>query len=93
MELSCPKKLNTLSKTSLGETGCLGNLYYLLAAQASNFLIHSAFPNTVSWTTLDSLHLAVRPFCGLRDAMLLLPREAEYFPRGGKYFNHVPLVT
>ena len=27
-------------KTPLGETGCPSNLYYLLAAQASSFLIH-----------------------------------------------------
>ena len=51
IELSCSKKLNTLNKTPLGETGCLSNLYYLLVAQASNFLIHSPFPNTLSWTT------------------------------------------
>ena len=63
MELSCPKKLNktflnflapqkrfilTLDKTPLGETGCLSSLYYLLAAQASSFLIRHPFPNTVS---------------------------------------------
>ena len=30
----------TLNKTLLGETGCLSNLYYLLAVQASSFLIH-----------------------------------------------------
>ena len=39
MELSSPKKLiklfYTLNKTLLGETGCLSNLYYLLAPQAS----------------------------------------------------------
>ena len=29
-----------LNKTLLGETGCLSNLYYLLAAQVSSFLIH-----------------------------------------------------
>ena len=39
MELSCsPKNLikpfDTLNKTPLGETGCLSNLYYFLAAQA-----------------------------------------------------------
>ena len=38
-KLSSLKKLNktsyTLNKTPLGETGCLSNLYYLLAAQAS----------------------------------------------------------
>ena len=56
MELSCPKKLNKtflkflapkkLNKTSLGETGWLNNLYYLLAAQALSFLIHSQLGHT-----------------------------------------------
>ena len=39
---SIPKKLKTfytLEKNPLGETGCLRNLYYLLAAQVSSFLI------------------------------------------------------
>ena len=40
MELSSPQKLNTLNRTQLGETGCLTNLNYLLAAKASVFLIH-----------------------------------------------------
>ena len=34
------KLFYTLDKTPLGETGCLNNLYYLLAGQASSFLIH-----------------------------------------------------
>ena len=42
------KTFYTLDKTPLGETGCLSNLYYLLAAQSSSFLIHHPFPNTVS---------------------------------------------
>ena len=40
------------NKTPLGETRCLSNLYYLLAAQASSFLINPRFPNTVSQETL-----------------------------------------
>ena len=50
MERSFLQKLNTFNKTKtpLGESGCLSNLYYLLAAQVSSFLIHSPFPNTVS---------------------------------------------
>ena len=48
IELSSPKKLDTLNKTPLRETGCLSNLYYLLAAQASNFLIYPSFLNIVS---------------------------------------------
>ena len=48
MEVSSPKKVNTLNKTPLGETGCLNNLYYLLAAQASSFLppFHSQLGHT-----------------------------------------------
>ena len=42
------KLLHTVNKTSLGETGCLRNLYYLLTARASSFLICHPFPNTVS---------------------------------------------
>ena len=38
----------TVNKTSLGETGCSSNLYYLLTARASSFLICHPFPNTVS---------------------------------------------
>ena len=58
MEPSSLKKLNTLKikLSNLGETGCLSNLYYLLAAQAPSFLIYPCFPNAVSQTKLDSLH-------------------------------------
>ena len=41
------KKFYTLNKIPLGETGCLSNIYYLLAAQVSSFLI--ALP-PFSWT-------------------------------------------
>ena len=46
----CPlkKTFYALHKTPFGETGWLSNLYYLLAVQASNFLINHPFPNTVS---------------------------------------------
>ena len=43
-----PTILLIKNKTPVGETGCLSNLYYLLAAQAPSFLIHSLFQNTVS---------------------------------------------
>ena len=46
------------------------------------------------------LPLTLQPLCDLGDAMPShlvttqpLPREAEDFPRGGKYFNYVPLLT
>ena len=50
-------KIYTVSKTPLGETGCLSKLYYLLAAQSSSFLIHLHFMNKVSQTTLVPYHL------------------------------------
>ena len=43
-----PLSSQRVNKTPLGETRCLRNLYYLLAAQASCFLIYTRFPNTVS---------------------------------------------
>ena len=42
------KLFHTVNRTSLGETGCLSNLYYLLTARASSFLICHPFSNTVS---------------------------------------------
>ena len=52
LKTSGPKKL---TKTSLRETGCLSNLYYLLSCQASNFLIHHPLLNTVSQATFGTL--------------------------------------
>ena len=45
------KSFSTLNKTRLGQTGCLSNLYYLLATQASSFLIHllSQTKSTRTW--------------------------------------------
>ena len=53
------KLFYTLNKTPLGETGCLINFYYLLAAQASSFLIHHFFLNTVSQDTFGTLLFTV----------------------------------
>ena len=44
IELSSSKTLITLNKFPLGETGCLSNLYCLLAAQKSSFFNSSLFP-------------------------------------------------
>ena len=52
MELSSPK---TLNKTPLGETGCLSNLYFLLADQAFSLLIHHPFSNAISQDTFGTL--------------------------------------
>ena len=81
----------------------MGNLYYLLAVQASSFLIHPSFPNTVSQNIFGILPLIVQCLCNLRDAMSrhwspstshpILSREVEDFPRGGKYSTDVPLAN
>ena len=52
MELFSPSKLSTLNKTPPGEPGCLSNLYYLLAAQRSSFLIHHLQFNDI-WGSLE----------------------------------------
>ena len=105
MELSSPKKLfYTLNITPSGESGCLSNLYYLLAAQASSFLIHflsrrqSVRPHLVASTTsLCSPCVTYGTSCHAIGHQVLptqpLPREAEDFLGGDKYSNHVPLLT
>ena len=52
-----------LNKSSSGETGCLSNLYYLLAAEGSSFLVHLPFPNTVSQDTIGTLPLTLQYLC------------------------------
>ena len=92
-----------LDKTPLGETGCLSNLYYLLAAQAFSFLIYHVFQKIVSYATPRTLHLNVQPLYHFWDAIPghwspngchpTLPRKAEDFPRCGKYPRETPLLT
>ena len=59
------KFIYSLNKTPLRETGCLSNLYYVLAAQASTF------PNIVSQNTFGTLLLTVQYLLVLWDAMKL----------------------
>ena len=97
------KPFYTLNKAPLRKTGCLSSLYYLLTAQASSFLIHFPFLNTVSKAILSSLHFTVQYLCDLRYTMPChwspstshptLPREAGDFPSSGKYPKDVPLPT
>ena len=54
------KHFYTLNKTPLGETECLSNLYFLLAVQASSFLTHPLFPNTVIQDAFGTLLLTVQ---------------------------------
>ena len=98
------KPFYTLNKTSLGETGCLRNLFYLLAAKASSFFNSPPFVLTVSQDTFGTLPLTVQYLTELRDDMPChcspstshpsLPSEADHFPMGGKNPNKdVPLST
>ena len=107
MELSSPKNLiklfYALNKTPLEETGYLNSLYYLMVAQASSFVIHLSFPDTVSQNTFATLPLTVQYLFELQDIMPChwslittheaLLMEAEDFPTGGKCPNDVPLPT
>ena len=101
MKLSSVKKH---SKILLVETGCLSNLYYVLAAQASGFLIYPLFSNIVSYAKPGSLHLTLQPVCDLLDTIYHvfgyqvlptqhLPMETQSFIMGGKYFKHMLLFT
>ena len=49
----------------------MSNLYHLLAAQASCFLIRPPFLGTVGRVPFDAVLLVVRRLCGLRGAMQL----------------------
>ena len=97
------KLFSTLKISPLGETGCLRNLSCLLAAQTSRFLIHplsqtqSVRPHLVAFTSLRSICVTYgTPWHCIGHQVLPsqpMPREAEDFRRGGKYFNHVFLLT
>ena len=93
----------SFNKTPLGETGCLSNLYHLLSAQASGFLIHS-------FSQIESVGTPLVPYHSLCSASVtygmprhdigyqvhpthLLPREAEDFPTDCKYLKDVSLLT
>ena len=81
----------------------LDHLLLFTCSSSIQFLNSLPFLDTVSYNTLDSLHLTAQPLCDLRDAMRRhwspvlptqpLPREAEHIAKGGKHFNHVPLLT
>ena len=95
------KLFYALNKTPLGETGCLSNLYYLLAVQAFSFLIHLPFQ---TWSVRTSL-VPHHSLCGACVAYKTpcydifhqvlpaqpVPRDAESFPRGSKYPKDVSL--
>ena len=74
-----------------------------LNVQASSFLIHSPFPTQsvrlplVTCPSLCNTCVAYRTLCHAIGHQVLptqlLPREVEDFPRGDKYFKHVPPPT
>ena len=97
------KTFFTGNRTLWGETGCLSNLYYLLASQAASFSIHPFFPNTISQDTFGTIQLTVSYLCDLWNVMpchwskntshSTLLNKVEDFPRGGKYSKDVPQPT
>ena len=77
--------LKNFNKTPLGETGCLGNLYFLLpGCLGIQFFDSPPYPNTAQ-------HLR-----DLQDAMRFhwLPSASHPTPTlDDKYFKHVPKLT
>ena len=75
-----PKKLNkTPQETPLGETGCLSNHQTLLFLF---IFVTYVTPCRKRGHYSYLLHFPPNPYLGKQD-----------FPRGGEYFNHVPLLT
>ena len=93
-----------LNKIPLGETGCLSSPYFLLTGCLGiQFLIHSPFPTQsfrlplVTYPSLCSTCVTYRALCRAIDHQVLpaqpSPMEVEDFPRGDKYFKHMPPLT
>ena len=93
-----------LNKTPLGETGCLSNPYFLLTGCLGiQFFDSPPFPTQsvrlplVTYPSLCSTCVTYRTLCHAIGPQVLptqpLPREVEDFPRGDKYFKHVPPPT
>ena len=91
--------ITAINKSFLGETGCLSNPSSLVAP---GFLIYHLSLNTITYVTLDSLHLTVQLLYDLRDAIPLYWSPSASSPNHflgkqrislgvGKYFNNVPL--
>ena len=90
-----------LNKTPVGETGPLLSTYWLLRHPV--FLFISLFPTQsvrlplITYPLLCSTCVTHGMAChAIGHQMLptqLLPREVEDFPRGVKYFKHLPLLT
>ena len=86
-------------KTPLGETGCLGNpyfIYWLPKHPVFWFIVTQSvrlpmvtYPSLCSPTYGILFHAIGRQVFPTQP----LPREAEDFPRGVRYFKHVPPLT
>ena len=92
------------NKTHLEETGCLSNPYFLLTGSSSiQFFNSPPFPTQsvrlplVTYPSLCGTCMTYRTLCHAIGHQVLstqpLPREVEDFPRGDKYFKHVPPPT
>ena len=105
--MAAPKQpLLTLSlcKSPLGEPRCLGNPYFVFAGCLSIQFFDS--PPFSQHNQLGHLWLPT-PHCAATVTYQMpchcighqarptqpLPREVEDFPRGERYFKHVPLLT
>ena len=96
-----PKNFN---KTSFGETGCLGNPYFLLTGclgiqffDLPPIPAQSVRSPLVTYPSLCSTCVTYRTPCHaighhVLPTQPLFPREVEDFPRGDKHFKHVPLL-
>ena len=92
-----------LNKTPIQEIGCLSYPQFLLAAQASSFLILTHFQTQSVRSPLLTCHSLLSicvtyeaSCCSIAHQLLPtqpLPREAGGFTRGGKYVKQVPLST
>ena len=56
-------------KTPLGETGCLGNQYFLLTGWLGIQFLVNPYVNKVSLASFGYLPLTVQHLCDLQDAM------------------------
>ena len=97
-------QVKNFNKTPLGETGYLCNTYVLLTGRLGiQFFDTPPIPRQsvrlplVTYTSLCSACVVYRTPCHSIGYQVLptqpLTREVENFPKGDKYFKHVPPLT